>query len=130
MVPNYSEEEATQPMLLERVLPSPGLLRMKKIRLWVATIIVLTVVGALFLLTSSKIHSQSKAYMSWQYKVKDTKVGAHLLNSSSLAISSNKIKMIQPTIRTFNGRTQKMNLIKILMESLRMKKMLGSILLL
>ena len=69
----YDEED--QGLLLDRVIPSPGILRMRKIRLWIAVIIVVTVVGAMFLITSTKIHSQSRAYMIGQYRVKDTKVG-------------------------------------------------------
>ena len=67
------EDEDDAP-LLGRVIPNPGILKMKKIRLWIAVIIVVTVVGALFLITSTKIHNQSRAYMIGQYRVKDTKV--------------------------------------------------------
>ena len=72
-MPRFEGDEAP---LLGRVMPNPGILKMRKIRLWIAVIIVVTIVGALFLITSSKIHSQSRAYMIGQYRVKDTKVSA------------------------------------------------------
>ena len=64
--------------LFEQLTPAAGILKMKRIRLWIAVIIITTVVGALFLVTSNKIHNQSRAYMLGQYRVKDTKVGAAL----------------------------------------------------
>ena len=74
------EDSSTTSLLLDRVLPSPGIMRLRKIRLWIAVIIVITVVGSLFLLTSSQIHKQSRAYLvgAGQYSIKDTKVGAVL----------------------------------------------------
>jgi len=51
-----------------------GILKMKKIRLWIAVIITITIVGALFLISSSKIHDQSRAYMMGQYRIKDMKL--------------------------------------------------------
>ena len=70
-MPRFDEDEVP---LLDRVIPSPGILKMRKIRLWIAVIIIVTIVGALFLVTSTKIHNQSRAYMIGQYRVKDTKV--------------------------------------------------------
>ena len=55
-------------------LTMPGILRMKQIRLWIAVILVITVVGALFLVTTSKINNKARAYTLGQYRVKDMKV--------------------------------------------------------
>ena len=52
----------------------PGILRMKQIRLWIAVILVITVVGALFLVTTSKINNKARAYTLGQYRIKDMKV--------------------------------------------------------
>ena len=58
---------------------------MKKIRLWIAVIIIITIIGALFLISSSKIHDQSKAYMMGQYRIKDMKVSTESLKKTSPA---------------------------------------------
>ena len=73
-------------LLLDRVLPSPGILKLKKIRLWIAVIIAITVLGAIFLLKSTHMHELSSAYMAGasQYQIKDTKVSTQVFLEANL----------------------------------------------